>query len=406
MGIARGPNIITEDLVFGYDSGYGIANNNTATRFYPGQPSVNLFGDISNANARPNRTEYNTSAWTANFPKPPEDVGRVYSHTSGSLNSTWSGNSYGYTLISYSYLANTTYTLSCWVYVSIDANLSSLATSMESTTLTHTANRFYDLNNKGTWQQISIRCNSSSAVNGNAIIAYPSRNGVTDGSHTGFWAIGGAKLEISDQVTPYVLGTRSDTASLIDLKRTTSIDVSNVSFDSTGQPDYDGSNDYLRTTLSGVNLNSGCTIEGVLRRNTTPTAWRTFFNLKPTGSNTPFFEFRSGANNQQIYADYYNGSADYITPTASLTTGEFGHAVSCYDGNGNLKMYLNGSLIGTKTGVPAFALGTSPVLSVGIAYSNDRYTDISAPVVKVYNAALSATQVEQNYKAYKNRFNI
>tara|TARA_R110001606_G_scaffold7418_1_gene32833 strand:- start:372 stop:1205 length:834 start_codon:yes stop_codon:yes gene_type:complete len=277
---------------------------------------------------------------------------------------------------------------------------------MESTTLTHTANRFYDLNNKGTWQQISIRCNSSSAVNGNAIIAYPSRNGVTDGSHTGFWAIGGAKLEISDQVTPYVLGTRSDTASLIDLKRTTSIDVSNVSFDSTGQPDYDGSNDYLRTTLSGVNLNSGCTIEGVLRRNTTPTAWRTFFNLKPTGSNTPFFEFRSGANNQQIYADYYNGSADYITPTASLTTGEFGHAVSCYDGNGNLKMYLNGSLIGTKTGVPAFALGTSPVLSVGIAYSNDRYTDISAPVVKVYNAALSATQVEQNYKAYKNRFNI
>jgi hypothetical protein len=406
MGIARGPNIITEDLVFGYDSGYGIANNNTATRFYPGQPSVNLFGDISNANARPNRTEYNTSAWTANFPKPPEDVGRVYSHTSGSLNSTWSGNSYGYTLISYSYLANTTYTLSCWVYVSIDANLSSLATSMESTTLTHTANRFYDLNNKGTWQQISIRCNSSSAVNGNAIIAYPSRNGVTDGSHTGFWAIGGAKLEISDQVTPYVLGTRSDTASLIDLKRTTSIDVSNVSFDSTGQPDYDGSNDYLRTTLSGVNLNSGCTIEGVLRRNTTPTAWRTFFNLKPTGSNTPFFEFRSGANNPQIYADYYNGSADYITPTASLTTGEFGHAVSCYDGNGNLKMYLNGSLIGTKTGVPAFALGTSPVLSVGIAYSNDRYTDISAPVVKVYNAALSATQVEQNYKAYKNRFNI
>ena len=51
-------------------------------------------------------------------------------------------------------------------------------------------------------------------------------------------------------------------------------------------------------------------------------------------------------------------------------------------------MYLNGSLIGTKTGVPAFALGTSPVLSVGIAYSNDRYTDISAPVVKVYDAAI------------------
>ena len=280
-----------------------------------------------------------------------------------------------------------------------------MATSMESTTLTHTANRNYDLSNKGTWQQISLRCNSSSAVSGNAIIAYPSRNGVTDGSHTGFWAIGGAKLETNDQVTPYVLGTRSDTASLIDLKRTTDIDVSNVSFDSTGQPDYDGTNDYLRQTLTGVNLNSECAIEGVLRRNTTPSAWRTFFNIKPTGANTPFFEFRSGGNAQQIYTDYYNGS-DYVTPAASLTTGDFGHAVACYDGSGNIKMYFNGSLVGTKTGVPAFALGTNPVISVGIAYSNDRYTDISAPVVKVYDKVLSATQVEQNYKAYKSRFNI
>ena len=214
------------------------------------------------------------------------------------------------------------------------------------------------------------------------------------------------QVELKGHQTPYTSSSRSSTTSLVDLKRTASINVNNISFDSTGQPDYDGSNDYLRQTLTGVDLNSGCTIEGVLRRNTTPTAWRTFFNLKPTGSNTPFFEFRSGANTQEIYSDYYNGSADHNTPAGTLTTGEFGHAVSCYDGNGNIKMYLNGSLVGTKTGVPAFALGTSPVLSVGIAYSNDRYTDISAPVVKVYDAVLSATQVEQNYKAYKNRFNI
>ena len=31
-----GPKIVREGLVFGYDTGYGVADNSTATRFYPG----------------------------------------------------------------------------------------------------------------------------------------------------------------------------------------------------------------------------------------------------------------------------------------------------------------------------------------------------------------------------------
>ena len=37
-----GPNLTNEDLVFGYDTGYGIANNGIATRFYPGEPTSNI----------------------------------------------------------------------------------------------------------------------------------------------------------------------------------------------------------------------------------------------------------------------------------------------------------------------------------------------------------------------------
>jgi hypothetical protein len=40
-------------------------------------------------------------------------------------------------------------------------------------------------------------------------------------------------------------------------------------------------------------------------------------------------------------------------------------------------MYFNGELVGTKTGVPSFALGNNPRITVGRAYSNDRPTDIS-----------------------------
>jgi len=47
MGIARGTNIVRDGLVYGYDTGYGVADNHTATRFYPGEPTTNYVTDSS-----------------------------------------------------------------------------------------------------------------------------------------------------------------------------------------------------------------------------------------------------------------------------------------------------------------------------------------------------------------------
>ena len=37
-----GPNLIKDRLAFGYDAGYGVADNSTSTRFYPGEPTTNM----------------------------------------------------------------------------------------------------------------------------------------------------------------------------------------------------------------------------------------------------------------------------------------------------------------------------------------------------------------------------
>jgi len=410
MGIARGPNIMRDNLVAGYDTGYGVANNNTATRFYPGQPVVNLFGDTSNANARPNRTEYNTSDWTADFPKPPEDVGRVYSHTSGSLNSTWSGNSYGYTLISYSYLANTTYTLSCWVYVSSDCNITAMHQSMEGTTLTNTTNRHYDLNNKGTWQQLSISCNSSSVVNGNAIIAYPSRSGVTDGSHTGFWVVGGAKLETNTHVTPYILGTRSDTASLIDLKRTTSINVSNMSFDTTGQPDMDGSGDY-------VDLGSDVEISSVA--NAASNGWTAeyVFNSDSASTLQHFNGCEEDVHNAgwlALYQSYLQvwdrGSHVWKKGSTVFASNTWYHIAFVQVNGTTMQFYVNGVAEGGDHVGFAWTAAKSAFFARYIGRyeygSYSRYFNGHIPVARLYDKALTASEIKVNFDAFKNRFNI
>ena len=50
-----GPNLLQENLLFGYDTGYGVANNNTGTRFYAGEDTTNLV---------PLTTFFNLSNWT------------------------------------------------------------------------------------------------------------------------------------------------------------------------------------------------------------------------------------------------------------------------------------------------------------------------------------------------------
>lgn len=396
MGIARGINTVNENLVFGYDSGYGVASLVNSTRFYKGRPATNTIlpgatwnGDgtnqtvgskgytiITDENLKYNG--YETVLWT------PGSSRNVY--LNGNADISTSDNS-------------TVWTFSCYMrYEDQTTPINSMLVYL------------YYPNSDGTGTGTVTDCGNGWYRVSRTRIGTSDNIGLA--GFTGFVAnkkiyLSGPMLTKTSTEVTYIgrSVTRSNTDSLIDLKRTTNMSVGNISFDSTGQPDYDGSDDFLTTTLTNINLNNGCAIEGVLRRNTTPTAWRTFFNVKHTSANTPFFEFRSGSNAQEIFADYYH-PADYITPSATLATGDFGHAVACYDGNGNIKMYFNGSLVGTKTGVPSFKLGTSPRLTVGRAYDNSRNTDISAPIVRVYDATLSAAQVKQNYEAYKNRFNI
>ena len=42
-----GPNITTNGLVFGYDTGIGTSTNNIATRLYPGKPTTNAIPGAS-----------------------------------------------------------------------------------------------------------------------------------------------------------------------------------------------------------------------------------------------------------------------------------------------------------------------------------------------------------------------
>ena len=379
MPTTVGPNTYGEEnLVFGYDLG-DVSNS------YKGEPTTNV----------------------VNYPQPTTGWGIA------NYNST-STRSYGFdengepVLIIDVTVAGSGYPRSTGAYLSSNIT-GTFSTSFEARSDTD-----------GTNIALKIYENGSTKVTNTANLTTQWQRFTFDNQSTGFslnqpyfnpvnvgrYYIRKIQIEAKSHSTPFVNGTRSATQGLIDLTGNSTIDLTNVSFDSNAQMIFDGTNDYINTALTGVNLDSACTIEAVMKRFTTNTAWRTFFNIKPNGANTPFFEFRSDSYGQNIKANYYNGSTDYITGGAGFLTGQLYHAIATYDGAGNIRLYVDGVLRDTKTGVPAFSLGTSPQLTIGRAYSNDRYTDIDIPMLKIYNRALTASEVASNYKAIKGRFNI
>jgi len=56
--------------------------------------------------------------------------------------------------------------------------------------------------------------------------------------------------------------------------------------------------------------------------------------------------------------------------------------------------------------VPDFAIGLSPIITIGRAYDATRNTNIIVSSVKIYNRALSVAEIQQNYNALKSRFNL
>jgi hypothetical protein len=215
------------------------------------------------------------------------------------------------------------------------------------------------------------------------------------------------QLEAKSHVTPYVSGTRSSTASLIDLKRTTDIDVSNVSFDSTGQPTFDGSNDYITIPGSSGITSDAKTVEIMFKMNGSYSDFSPLAIYANGSSSTN--RIWLGLQNNKFRMHGW-GTVD-PEGTTTISADEWYVCTFSYDKSTQaMKVYTNGvletSTTNTQGGVTASSslnwyLGTIPG-----GWQSVTYSDVDIPIFKLYNRILSDLEVKQNYNAYKNRFDI
>ena len=248
----------------------------------------------------------------------------------------------------------------------------------------------------------------------------------------GYIIFGGIQVEKKSHATPFTAGTRSATQGLKDLTGNTSIDLTNAGFDSNAQLDFDGTNTYIpKFTDSRFQFaDTDLTYEVVVNFNSNPDSYQTLIGLADTNDYIPRFnlsKFRSGTGTNGKVGNVYmqlidqNGSGitagDPDLSGADLVAGGYYHYVGVISkpaGSSTYYVYLyrNGELVTTtNSGRTTYDTTQGVQGSIGLAIgtqfgSTASVLDGQLPVAKIYNRALTAGEVKNNYRNYKGRFNI
>ena len=215
------------------------------------------------------------------------------------------------------------------------------------------------------------------------------------------------QVEVNSHPTQYTASTRSSTQGLLDLTGNRTIDLANVSFDSNSQVTFDGTNDYLSFpyTQSNPNLFS---VETVFYHtaHSSDTNIGHILVMPYNGSNAWIYSLNGTDSKLQLrHHNYSASSTSYnVAYTTGLDLNKWYHTVATDDGT-NVKLYVNGELVKTQASATSTTNGTMTCKVGSWPTSNTSFAG-DIPVVKIYNRALTADEVRNNYNLYRTRFNI
>jgi hypothetical protein len=225
--------------------------------------------------------------------------------------------------------------------------------------------------------------------------------------------IAGVMLTQGDVIIPprqfiSVNTTRSNTQGLLDLTSNYTVNLANISFNSLGMLAFDGTNDYINISPFSLNPNTnGFTYETILNSAITNPSYSTWKNLVGMGGGSNVYGILVEADTRGYRLDVPDTSGNRIGVTTGINipANTNIHIVWSWE-NGVFKFYENGVLqVNSNQGAYSAPNITGIAFGTGINVSNG-YWNGNQFVNKIYNRALTAGEVTQNYNHYKTRFNL
>ena len=187
-----------------------------------------------------------------------------------------------------------------------------------------------------------------------------------------------------------------------------------------GRIAFDGTDDYVITTVNAtptLDITSQITLEtwllstalasslhgdGIMSKGVSSDANSGVYETlltQGTGVNNPFFRMRIGA------------STPVYNPTnIPINLNQIYQFVSTYNGS-IMRIYINGVESGAGLSTSGNIQSNTQQLTLGVRYlhpgtANDSFFSGNMYINRIYNRALSATEILQNYNAQKSRFNL
>jgi hypothetical protein len=396
MPTAVGPNILGEEnLVFGYDLG-DVSNS------YRGEPTVNKAGGV--------HLGFNGARWAKRTEYPQK--GALPFKLAGDVYQLISGNNYWGSASDFSPAYNKTYTLSYWYYLSTDSNLGVWHNAFfgvpqgggsQYTTVSTKTNDTFSIVGTNTWRFGSVNITTNTPVDSYTYLRGTYTAGSSDVLPTGQIYIANFQLEENPHVTPFTTGTRSATQGLLDLTGNSTIDLTNVSFDSNAQMVFDGTDDYLNVNTS---LNSGnFTYETVMSVN--DTTYPIFGAGYGTAGTTIQSYITSSGALINLYAPI--GAGGWVYGSYSNLNGYVSVAnrlrhIVVTNNNTVWQTYVDGYLVGNVT---FYQPTTGTDVGIGrIAMQSPSNLSTVVKMVKLYNRVLTSTEVLNNYNNIKRKYGI
>jgi hypothetical protein len=136
---------------------------------------------------------------------------------------------------------------------------------------------------------------------------------------------------------------------------------------------------------------------GIFDREDTSIGSRDGYNIYFLGSATTDTTFSTER--------FVGGSASLVSVgvNSSLSVNTWQHIVATYDGT-TLTLYRNGSSAGTPAASTGNITNTSKTLTIGVR--GGQFFDGRISNVKIYNRALTAAEISQNFNANRSRYGI
>jgi hypothetical protein len=403
MATNVGIDNIKENLVFGYDTGYGIADNDTPTRLYTGESTTNLFAYPYLSN-HTSTTSGTTSIVKENFGDGKKGVRFTQASTSPILSFA--------PALPGTPVSGGTYTWSSYVHST------STGSKLKSQVTVYVNGVRHWLTNTNTWSTSTVECNHLfKATVANEWHRVDNQITMPTGTLTSFSAggfyrstsnftikVANLQFEQKGHVTPFTDSSRGTDKCLLDLNRTATVELQNLSFDSTGQPTFDGTNDYIDATVNSITNATSLTISYWFKMNW-PSGWSPFVTLMDSNGTQKFHTWFGNDRGIDFQTSINSVKPMFVASSTNYPNNEYINVVMVINGSGtnNVKCYVNaiykaqGSLSFNTHDIDKLRIGRDP----GNAYGGGHM-----PRLAIYNVPLTEPEISQNFNAYKNRFNL